>query len=205
MSNIIDNNSVPEGVREYLRARGVPWTFFKQPRFELKEHVQKFQHETNGKVSIIDPAVQLKAYERTLKNPLERPYLYVIATSHNEIRAGAVALSIFERLSRKLLLDSSKQASGTPYWHQVYGGWRDKLRDDREKTIGEINFLAISNIAVNSTNEKIEKVRDLNYKYIDVPRIMVVAGTNPLKFAYEQLHLRPDRMLFITERKSVDV
>lgn len=204
MVEFIDNNTIPNSIKSYLRAKGVPFTFFSQPRFKLEEHILRFSYsDDKQKGSVISPDIQYKAFMRTYKKPLERPYLYVIATDHNEIRAGAVALTIFERLSNKLILDKTHSVSGSPYWHQVYGGRWDKLRDDKgtQTTVGDISFLVISNIADNSTHEKIEKVRDLNYRYIDVPRIMVVAGTNPLKFSYDQLKIRPDRMLYLGERK----
>ena len=204
---IINNSKIPEEIADYLRLRGVPRTFFSQARFKLEDHIQRFQYDNgSGKVSSIAPDAQLKAFERTAKKPLERPYLYVIATNHNEIRAGAVALSIFESIARKQILDSTQATSGTPYWHSVTGNkaW-DRLRDHEgsRAQVGDINLLVISNIAENSTNEKIEKVRDLNYKYIDIPRIIIVAGCNPLQFAYDKLRIRPDRMLYLTERKAI--
>lgn len=70
-------------------------------------------------------------------------------------------------------------------WESVYGGYTNKLLTSEE----QFSMLILSGLAINSTPAKIEKARDLIERFSTLPRIVCVAGEDPISFAATKLHL----------------
>jgi hypothetical protein len=69
----------------------------------------------------------------------------------------------------------------------------------------EPSMLIISNLAENSTAMKIEKCKDLLEKFPNIPRVVVVAGTDPVSFAATQLHVPAHGICYISSALSKSV
>jgi hypothetical protein len=139
---------------------------------------------------------------RAVESPVAGNYLMVIGTHHDEDLAEAVALGL---MTRAMAVAAAAPGSvARPYYHAVYGGWKDKLRDDESfrSGIGRIGMLVLVNLADNSTPAKIEAARDLLHMHASTPRIVVVSGADPLAFAVERLRRRPSQVLHLGRSPS---
>lgn len=73
------------------------------------------------------------------------------------------------------------RAKRMPYWHNLLGGYKDDLRDNR-KQYNKYDLLIISNVTENSTDVKCEKLRDLLELFSDKPIVVTHTGGEPIKF-----------------------
>jgi hypothetical protein len=67
-----------------------------------------------------------------------------------------------------------------PFWHTLTGNWADEFRD--KKIEGRPSLLFLANVHVQSSSTKLEKLRDILEMYSGVPRIVVLAGEDPVTF-----------------------
>ena len=80
------------------------------------------------------------------------------------------------------------------------GGFYDELLD--EKTRRNISMLIIANVGLDSTPQKIGKVRDLLEKYDHIPRIVVVNGSDPVTFFAEKIRMTMQFAVFLNSKRS---
>jgi hypothetical protein len=116
---------------------------------------------------------------------------------HDENVAEAVAIGLMQAAMSKTLLRPSE--TPRPFLHPVYGGWKDRLRDDDKyrEVVGRIGLLVINNLADNSTPAKLEAARDLLHMYSSIPRVLVVSGADPWAFSIDVLRRKPSRVLHV--------
>lgn len=127
---------------------------------------------------------QLKIAEHLLETAEKCRGVYCVSSFPSDERAKYVATSIIANILQRKA--KSKKAISRPYWHRVYGGFKDEIRD---KMIEKPSLLVISNVdCQNNSSIKIEKVRDILEKYEGVPRLVVLAGGDPLSFFGSVLH-----------------
>jgi len=157
-----------------------------------------------GKKTSIGIADQIKGILETLTNPFKNGYLFVIGVNDVESRALTLAGAIFMEAVRHSY--ESRNSVVLPLWHWVQGGHWDRIRDNRNsENITNFSMLCLANIAENSTPEKLEKVRDLLWLHNHLPRIVVVAGGDPLTFCVNKLYMRPHRIAYLGSRKAPPV
>ena len=151
---------------------------------------------THFKRRLIPATVQLAQYRRSWENPTGS-WLMVIGTYGDEDMALVAALGLMLKATIKNAENPS--IYNRPFFWRLFGGNYDKLRqnDEFRNGIGNIGILILNNLAENSTVEKIEKARDLCSLYSDIPKVIVVAGTDPMVFSLEKLHLTPQRVLHL--------
>jgi hypothetical protein len=82
----------------------------------------------------------------------------------------------------------------------INGSWHDRLRDGADD---QPSMLIVSNITVNSTNVKLEKLRDLLEMYSHIPRIVVVTGIDPVTFANTKLMMPVSNVLQLATARKV--
>lgn len=157
-----------------------------------------------GKKTSIGITDQLKGIKETLANPFKNGYLFVIGVDDVENRALTLAGALFIEAVKQSY--ENRNHLGLPLWHWVQGGHWDRIRDNRNsENITNFSLLCLANIAENSTPEKLEKVRDLLWIYSYLPRIVVVAGGDPLSFCVNKLHMRPNRIAYLGSRRAPPV
>ncbi len=77
-------------------------------------------------------------------------------------------------------------------WEPLYGGFENKLmRGDKEP-----DLLVLTNLTPNATPTKLEKARDLLARFADKPRIVVVAGDDPITFFARKLFHKVDLIFY---------
>jgi hypothetical protein len=166
-----------------LRARGVsPLDIMHGTKnFNLEDVIQPIEAQTFGKVKRINRNKQLGWYESSYKKVLGQSWLSAgIGGFPSDARAKHVALHLFIRaIEEYQSRDPRKnQNRSLPFWHHVYGGFGDRLRD---MTSDYPSFIVISNITPECTGLKMEKVRDCLTKFnnLNIPVVVVCAGQDP--------------------------
>jgi len=176
---------------ETFKSRGVP------PAVLLASHPEKIERHINivdvpkeTGSAVLDTKRQIAAvasFEKKVNSKKnEKPFLLFSSRSYDFIAL---------QYSLKVVASVIEESGTNFYWHSVYGGYHDPLRDDPDfakKALENCGLLVIGNIAINSVPVKIEKVRDLLTKYSDIPRIVATGGVDPVVFAKTILHVKPD-------------
>lgn len=150
----------------------------------------------------VSAQVQIRQYDDAWKNP-RGSWLMVIGSIHDEDLAITAALGLMWQSTIKSAVDPRR--FDRPFFWRVFGGSYDKLRqsEDFRVSIAKVGMLVLSNVAINSSPEKIEKIRDILSLYSEIPRIVTVVGCDPLTLAVDSLHMNPDRVLYLN-RKAED-
>lgn len=142
------------------------------------------QKSPNSPDKIISPAKQLKALNTIMSNPLRGSYVLAISSYPSDLRAKYLAATIMNEAIK--VQQKVRSFKALPLWHHVYGGAGDVLRD---KPLAESpTMLVISNVNANSSQTKLEKVRDLLEKFSNIPRIVVLGGSDPCSLFSNYLH-----------------
>jgi len=163
-------------LQQQMLNRGLPRDLFRVRPFVLDRAAKSFRHADKR----ITRAAQLMRYEHCVKDA--DPYIMVIASNPNDQRARLLAAHMMG-LAFKL----RRPGFEPPLWHWVNGSFADKLRDKPAEF--RPSMLVLSNLVVDSTAVKFEKVRDLLTQYSNIPRIVVCSGCDPLTIANSKLHM----------------
>ena len=143
----------------------------------------------NATIKSIPPKRQASNLHKLLDKPLRSNPVIAISSYPTDLRAKLVAsqimnsaVSFHQNTSRRKFAHKE-----LPLWHRVFGGYKDILRD-HTGTKRNLSMLVITNVNNESTQMKIEKVRDLLEMYENIPRIVVMGGVNPMTFFAERLY-----------------
>lgn len=178
--------------------RGAGSHLIGQSPFSLKDAAINIPIERfNGDKDIITKNRQSSDWTELWDDPFFLPYTLCISSSPSEVMGHMAAMRLFLRAIAKT---KSEKRAGIPKWHTLYGGYTDKLRNADVKS--DINLLVISNIASNSTDLKIEKLRDIMAMYSDIPKVLVMANENPMDFMMDKLHMPVNMALWLGEKRK---
>lgn len=128
---------------------------------------------------------QFRNLQTIMAHPLKSNYTLGIGSFPSDLRAKYLAITIMNAaIDEHVRL--RKPGRSMPLWHRVYGGLGDNLRD---KPIQDMpSMLIISNLNGESSNFKLEKVRDLLEKFSEIPRIVISGGEPPVDLFANRLH-----------------
>ena len=128
---------------------------------------------------VIDEEVQQESLDKWAKNSTA-PYIYGVSGNPDDSNAKLFAAYLVHLHIQRL--------GGASYvhWEVMTNSW-DEPRVLRSHT--KPTLLVISNLTVDSTNNRIEKTRDLLEQLPDIPRIVVSCGTDPISFFSTRLRM----------------
>jgi hypothetical protein len=126
----------------------------------------------------IEASVQDRSLEKFIANP-RVPMTYVIAGTPDDEKAKYFAAHLVEIHCSRLGVNAS------PHWEPVFNGY-DNLLIKRELSP---SILVLSNLSTKSNYLKYDKARDCIERFSSVPKIVVVAGEDPISFAQTRLHV----------------
>lgn len=186
-----------EGTRQkQLRMRGVDGMCFAGQRnaFDFDVAAVRIKPDIPGIVTKgISARKQIKALSSIFAHPLRGAPIIGIGSFPSDLRAKMLAVNIMS-LSMGAQENSAQsrrlRQKDYPLWHKVYGGFKDTIRDNGLPD--NPSMLIISNVDVDSTAPKVEKVRDLLEMFPSIPRVVVVSGVDPMTFFATRLHLPMD-------------
>ena len=197
-----------EGTRQkIMKSRGVDGMCFAGARnsFEFDLSALRIKPDIpNMIVKGISIKQQIYHLSRILNNPLYGHPIIGIGSFPTDLRAKMLAVNFMNAAIR--VQDTSKSSRmrryDYPLWHKVYGGFKDPLRDDGLKD--RPSMLILSNVDIDSTAPKIEKVRDILEQNPSIPRVVVISGCDPITFFATKLHLPLDYGFYMGPSKNND-
>ena len=169
--------------QKLLQSRGVsPVDLIHNNRsFILADIILPIEAMAFGKLKKIQKLKQWSWYYKSYKKVLGSSWLTAgIGGTPSDLKAKQIALHLFikaihEYQARDLRRNTNRSL---PYWHHVYGGFGDPIRDMKDNFP---SFLVVSNITPECTAVKLEKVRDICTKFnnLNIPVVVVCAGMDP--------------------------
>lgn len=162
-------------------------------QFDLKETLVKIQADIPNVIhKTLTVKRQCEVASHYINYPLKRNYILAIGSFPSDLRAKQLAVMLVRNAINQI--NTKKINRSYPLWHKIYGNYKDSLRDDANLAI---SMLVLSNVTSDSSQLKIEKLRDLLEQYCNIPRIVVLGGTDPITFFANKLHLPLTSALYI--------
>lgn len=160
---------------------------------------QAFALESDDLVQkIIEPSVQDKSLARFIKNP-SLSMIYGVSGNPDDLKAKLFAAYLMDVHCKRYRADSN------PWWVNLTGGFENPwINGDRSRP----TMIVLTNLTPQSTNLKLEKARDIIESFPDVPRIVVVAGQDPMSFLSTRLHVPINGLAYMCEavvRRKVEM
>lgn len=172
-------------VAKQLQTLGVdPQLLFgKREQFDIEEAAQDYKPlSPYFKGRVFSKTKQLQHLAKMITNPFAMdPRITVISSFPNDYRAKMAALSIFNAA-----VEDSVETALKPRWVTLYGDRFDyeQLKQKRP------SLLVISNVTIDSTSYKIERLRDILEMFPKIPRIVVTGGgPDPVELFTKRVHL----------------
>jgi|GEM_PF-3343700 len=152
---------------------------------------------------IVDPAEQEKSLQLFLDNP-QRRMVYGVSGNPHDGKAKLFAAYLVAQHIAALGLRSHV------VWHTVYDGFENKLLKEYDEIDGKSppTMLVLTNITPNASSVRLGKVRDLLERFSEIPRVVVMAGEDPLSFFTTRLYYKINALAYFSEsliRKKVEV
>jgi len=164
----------------------IPGYVFKQAPFKFDPVPFGTESERLNE-RIFDADIQLDSLNTYTENP-KIPVVYCVSGSPSDSKALYFAAYLAE-------LHYKANKFSKINWCPIYGGFKNELLDSSPS----LSLLILSNLAANSTAVKLEKARDLLVHYSSIPRIVVVAGEDPVSFMTTKLHMPIHAMAYFSE------
>lgn len=192
-----------EGVRQRLmKSRGVDGYAFSLARspFVVEDAVTRISPKGPDwlpEESILKPhsvTRQIRSLDRMMNNPLNGNYIACIGGHPSDVRAKVIAANIMSR-AIDLQMDGAAKGKHLPLWHRIYGGYSDVLRDAKE--LEPCSMLILTNVAADSSTIKLEKLRDLLEMYDNIPKIVIVNGSDPITFFASKVRMPLRHAIFV--------
>lgn len=196
----VDESELPiriEVPKDGLVSRAVPGSVWRCPTFKwAPEAFATSSDELNEK--FIEPSVQDASLVRFLKKPTA-PMIYGVSGNPDDMKAKLFAAYLLSAHCKALKGDAN------PWWVTLTGGFDNQWIDGSRS---RPSMIVLTNLTPQSTNQKLEKARDIIETFPDVPRIIVVAGADPLAFLAGRLHVPVNGLTYFCEalvRKKIEV
>lgn len=188
------------GLHGFLVNRGAPRHLLRSS-FELT--TQDLSIARHDGYRAVTPAMQLSYLKKSIAHPMHGSWWMVIGSDVEDKTTSACALAVMQSAVVRNLHEP--HVGGRPFFWNLYGGRWDRLRDDENfrTNLGRVGMLILSNVAANSTPEKLEKARDLLVMYSNIPRVLLVSGKDPFDFAVSLLYMKPSRVVYVKPRGRI--
>ncbi len=195
-----------KNLKNLLLSRGMPKVFFNFPAFALERALFAFVSSVDGMQPIQVSFKQQKEFiDKIMENPWFSPYTFCISSAPNDMQAKtmasyifsrAVSLQLNRRLSSELLTEKTQKrllASSLPFWETLETGYESRVLTYNERP----SLLVMSSLTTNSTQYRVEKVRDLMERFADIPKILIVSGADPVTYFNKFLFLHLNGCCFL--------
>jgi hypothetical protein len=143
---------------------------------------------------IIEPKVQNQSLLSFIEDPAEA-IVYGISGNPDDTKAKLFAAYLVNIHLEKL------GHRANVVWHTLYGGFDNSLLREYDPIDGKADptLLVISNLTPASTNVKLEKARDLLQRFVNIPRLVICAGEDPLSFLTTRLYSEVNALAYFSE------
>jgi hypothetical protein len=170
--------------RERFLERGVdiPGYIWQEAPFPFKPHPFAVGSDRLND-RIFNPDVQIESHDRFLENPTEN-IIYGVASAPSDQRAKFFAAHLVQTF-----LDRAPP-NVTVRWENLYSSFSNPALD------AQPSLLVITGLNPNALPVKLEKARELLEKHWGIPRIVVIAGEDPVTFFSTRLYCSVNSIYF---------
>lgn len=191
-------------ITKHMVSRGMPRDIMRMHPYNLSEYTVSIESVVDGmKTRKVSKKVQLENFEALLTKPFGRPYIMAVSSSPNDGKAKLLAAHFMEAAMKGQLdgaYPKTTRGRELPLWHTLTGSFYDRLRDGARDTP---SMIVLSNITSLSSNVKLEKARDLLEQFNYIPRIVVIAGEDPVTFANTKLLIPINYVLHLSVARKI--
>jgi len=178
---------------------GVPKSVTSSPSLDL-DGIRSIEAATKSKrPHVIRKEVQRKMFDHILKQPLNdgKPYVMGISSIGNDAQAKYAAALIMERAVAAYDAARLTTLLLPPVWHTLTGSFQDYYRDNPKGK--KPALMILSNVDSNSSEVKMEKLKDLLELYSDIPRIVTYTGADPVTLFTKRLKSPLQAALYLSK------
>lgn len=185
--------------RTKLLAKGIdiPGYVWQQPPFVFDPDVFIPSHQDLQK-KIIEADTQLRSHSAWMNGDF-RNGVYACASDPNDSKALYFAAHLVDLWQQRV------SPNQRVIWHTIKStGYKNELIDNNEPC----DLLVLSNLTPNSSPSKMERTRDLLVHYSGIPRILVIAGEDPVSFFARRLYFKLNGVFFASDkliRRKIEV
>lgn len=174
----------------------IPGYVWRNSKYTLQPRDFALEHPRLEK-KIISGSMQIKSLESFLHNPLY-PGVYGVASEPTDSYALYFAgyLAYLYTTYKNSLSDADAVNLGDVRWNSLQGGYKNPLIHEDGSTNPDIGMLILSGVTPDSTQHKLEKLRDTLIAYSHIPRVVVIAGEDPITFFSTRIHHKMTQMYF---------
>ena len=182
--------------RERFLERGVdvPGYIWQERPFKFAPQDFVVNHERLNE-KLFSSEVQEESLERFLDDPTAN-LVYGVATAPSDQRAKYFAAFLVQNYFDKA------PPNRTVRWENLYSSFNNPAMD------AEPSLLVITGLTPNAMPIKLEKARDLLEKHNNIPRIVVIAGEDPITYFSTKLYCAVNNIYFWSSnlvKRSVEV
>lgn len=145
---------------------------------------------------------QINSIERVFQHPLKGNYTFAIGSYPSDVRAKLLAVNVMNR-AIDAQMSGVHRGRAYPLWHRLYGNFADPLRDAKDNE--PISMLVLTNVGVDSSQTKLEKLRDLLERYDSIPKVIVVNGTDPVSFFADRVRLPLNYAAYLSAEQKASI
>lgn len=139
---------------------------------------------------VVDVDVQIRSHS-AWQNGMFRNGVYACASEPNDSKALYFAAHLVHDWTQR------EAKSKRVIWHSVKStGFKNELLDNEETC----DLLILSNLSPNASPPKLERVRDLLIHYSHIPRVVVIAGEDPISFFARRLYYKLNGLFFFSSK-----
>jgi hypothetical protein len=174
-----------------LLNRGMNGSVTRQPPFELKPVT--FTSNIEGlKPRMISRDKQLGVVDAFLEDTFQ-PRTIGLYSAPDDGMAKLLAAFLMQHAAI-----NTNSRTALPLWHDLTGGFNNPLINEKNARAQGASMLVLNNVGPQSTQPKLEKLRDILETYTEIPKIVVVTGCDPYTFFKRHLFLPIHGLVYMT-------
>lgn len=174
---------------------GLPKNLLGSKPFELDDFVDTFNSSGDRlKNKRISKSKQIETFSKISKDVLYAPYLFCVSGFPTDTQAKMLAAY----LMYKAFKETKAKKLTPPRWHNIYLGFDNPILKDGYRP----SFLVLSNITGDTSNQKVDKLRDCLEHHCNIPRVVVCSGVDPLTFFNTRMHMSINGCVYLTGKQA---
>lgn len=146
---------------------------------------------------IFEESIQATSLATFMENP-RAPLIYAVAGNPDDVQA-----KLFAAYLVGIHMQAVKHAHVE--WHSTNGSFHNPFQ---KEDIDGLSMIVMTNLSPVATQTKLDKVRDICEKYDRIPRVLVIAGEDPISFMATRVYLPCNALAYFSDsmiKKRVEV